>query len=152
MSGSAGVDAAASVAGGNSTARGSPLRWRPRLLAALALWVITGLFLMGAAASALGHETSYADWSAPARFALGFVATLLGPFLGGFVRDWQSCCAANSWGLFPYALGALASGVGMQWVPLAPTRAFGILRATAWGLGWFAWFAAGALSCGHALE
>lgn len=79
-------------------------------------------------------------------------ATLLGPFTGAIAREWQSCCAENSWGLLPWAGAELAVGLLIQVVPLPSGRWWERLRLVAWSLGWFAWFASGILSLGHALE
>ena len=39
-------------------------------------------------------------------------AVALGPYAGGFARDWQSCCAKFSFQIAPYALGSVAVGIG----------------------------------------
>lgn len=126
--------------------------WRGRGRAFFILWILCALATSGAVSSALGHGTPYESWGGTARFALALPATILGPFLGGFARDWQSCCAANSWSLLPYAASPLVLGLALQWVPFPATRLWGAVRLAGWTAGWFAWFAAGVLSCGHALE
>jgi hypothetical protein len=76
----------------------------------------------------------------------------LGPFAGGVAREWQSCCAANSLALAPYASALLAAGVAAQFllVPVSPWRAR--LRLFVWGAAWLGWFLFGVLSYLHALE
>lgn len=80
------------------------------------------------------------------------LAVPLGPLAGGFVRDWQSCCATNSWSLLPWALAIWAPGMLAAFLLQPTTRARLVLRWILWGLGWFAWFFAAILSYLHALE
>lgn len=85
--------------------------------------------------------------------ALEYAAgVLLGPFAGGVAREWQSCCAESSWGLFPYGLAGLVVGV----VALVAIRPRSVLRAraraTIFGLGWAFWLTTGIFSYLHALE
>ena len=79
-------------------------------------------------------------------------ATLLGPFTGAIARRSQSCCLAFSWSLLPYAGAALAVCMAVQLAPLPSGRWWERLRLLAWSAGWFAWFASGIVSLGHALE
>lgn len=77
---------------------------------------------------------------------------LLGPFAGGFARDWQSCCAQNSFAIAPYAIGGLvlASGIQVRVRPEGKLRR--ALRVGAWWLAVVGWFLAGLISYAHALE
>lgn len=87
--------------------------------------------------------------SRPPPYALG---VLLGPFAGAVARDWQSCCAANSWSIAPYAIGVLVLALVIQLTIRSQARAARIARATLWWIGCSAWFLAAVLSYGHALE
>ena len=78
--------------------------------------------------------------------------TLLGPFTGAIAREWQACCAANSWSLLPYAAIELGVCLLVQVAPLPSGTWWERLRLFAWSLGWLAWFGSGILSLGHALE
>jgi len=80
------------------------------------------------------------------------LGVLLGPFAGAVARDWQSCCAANSWSIAPYAVGVLALALVMQVTIRSQARSARIARATLWWIGCSAWFLAAILSYGHALE
>jgi hypothetical protein len=84
--------------------------------------------------------------------ALTAVSTPLGPFTGAIAREFHSGCLANSMSLLPYAAALLAAGVLPQLLPPASARPWRVLRLVVWALGWFAWFASGILSLGHALE
>lgn len=79
-----------------------------------------------------------------------FVA--LGPLAGGAARDWQSCCAENSFGLLPFGLAALGFAAFARLAPLDQWRVPGALRAAGWTFGWLVWFALALLSYAHALE
>ena len=121
-------------------------------------WVALSLLALFTAltASATG-ELLTADAGDPSyehtlRVALTAASTPLGPFTGAIARKLQSCCLANSMSLFPYATALLATGVLLQLLPPASARPSRLLRLTVWGLGWFAWFASGLLSLGHALD
>jgi hypothetical protein len=77
--------------------------------------------------------------------------TVLGPFIGAFARDWQSCCTAFSWTLAPWAGAALMVAVVAQMWPRAGTTT-PLWRYVVWGLGWAAWCFTGWVSFLHALE
>lgn len=79
-------------------------------------------------------------------------AVVLGPLAGGFVREWQSCCAQFSLGLLPVALAMWAPGVAVAFLVPPTTKARRALRWTLWVAGWFAWFFAAPFSYLHALE
>lgn len=82
------------------------------------------------------------------RIAIG---TVLGPFVGAFARDWQSCCTAFSWTLAPWACAALLAAVAFQIWPRSGNPK-PMWRYVVWGLGWTVWCFAGWVSFLHALE
>ena len=82
------------------------------------------------------------------RYAAG---VLLGPFAGAVARDWQSCCAENSWSIFPWGVGAVAIALLSQLIP--PRRAWlAGVRYVLWTFGTAFWFLFAILSYMHALE
>ena len=88
---------------------------------------------------------------ASAGLRAGF-AIVLGPLSGGYLRDWQSCCASNSLELLPWSLAAVAVGVGLQFA-VAPTSAVrNVVRWLGWMLALLAWFGGAVVSDLHALE
>jgi hypothetical protein len=86
--------------------------------------------------------------SSPA-YAAGVI---LGPFAGGFTREWQSCCAQNSLSLAPFAVGGLLAGAAVQLAVPPSTPLLVRLRAIAWGTACASWCAFALFSYGHALE
>lgn len=83
------------------------------------------------------------------QLALGVV---LGPFAGAVARDWQSCCAENSWNIAPYAVSAVAVALLVQVVIRPDSKTMRCTLATLWWIGCIAWFLAALLSYAHALE
>ncbi len=73
----------------------------------------------------------------------------LGPYAGGYAREWQSCCAENSYGLAPYGIGGVLAGVAAQFVL---GRSMRRSRLLLFGGGCVAWFGTALLSYAHALE
>jgi hypothetical protein len=80
------------------------------------------------------------------------VGAILGPFAGAVARDWQSCCAENSWAIAPYAFASLGIGLTVQLLWHPEGRALRFLRALVWWLASASWFVAAILSYAHALE
>jgi hypothetical protein len=76
----------------------------------------------------------------------------LGPFAGASAREWQSCCAQNSWSLAPYGLGFLLSGFAVQLLFRPTSPSIDRLRRIAWSSAWIGWCCCGVFSYGHALE
>ncbi len=134
------------------------MSWRAVLRRAPRTWILLGLYslftlltfgaVISAQSAGTGEPTSYALQ----RIALTAVAPLSGPFIGAIARDWQSCCAANSWSLLPVAGAALAVACLVQFLPLGAGRAWDRLRPSCWTAGWLIWFGSGIFSLGHALE
>ena len=126
--------------------------WRKRVWVFLGVFGASALLTCLALSSLLSQNEgeSRAHWLG--QVALNTAATILGPFVGGFSRDWQSCCARNSLSLFPYGAGVLAAGIALQLVPLPAGPWWERARLFAWGLGWLGWFGAGFVSLAHALE
>lgn len=113
------------------------------LFAALIAWATGELLSIDAGESRVAH----ALWVAPTA-----ASTPLGPLTGAIARRGQSCCLAWALQLLGPAAALLAAGVLPQLLPPARARAWRLVRLAAWGLGWFAWFASGIASLGHALE
>lgn len=86
------------------------------------------------------------------RHAKQAAAVILGPWAGGVMRDWQSCCAEFSLGLVPYGLGPLLLGLAVQLVVPPRTRALRVLQRLAWIAGVGLWFVCALVSYLHALE
>jgi hypothetical protein len=118
-----------------STAR---LSWRHARIAAIVFLCFAALTLL------VTHS-----WANAAEISLG-------PFAGAVARDWQRCCAENSWSLAPYGFGTLLAGLGVQFLvrPTSPPRSSWIdrIRLIVWGFACFGWFFFAILSYGHALE
>ena len=82
-------------------------------------------------------------------FAAG---SALGPFAGGYARDWQTCCQENSWSLAPYAFGGVALAIAVRVLLRQPSRLQRALGSSSWWAGWLVWFLCALISYGHALE
>lgn len=80
------------------------------------------------------------------------LAVALGPLAGGFVRDWQSCCAEFSMGLAAPVLAMAAPGLVVAFLVEPTTRARRVLRWTLWLATWVVWFFSALVSYLHALE
>ena len=115
-------------------------------------WVFIGLLCAFAGLTCLAVSMGIDADSKWRLIAWTTAGTLLGPFTGAISREWQSCCAENSWSLLPYAGAALGAGLFVQFLPLPSGRVWDWLRLCAWTFGWLAWFGSGILSLGHALE
>jgi hypothetical protein len=80
------------------------------------------------------------------------LAIVLGPLSGGFLRDWQSCCARNSLAILPWSLALAAVGLSVQFA-VAPTSVVrNVVRWLGWMLALLAWFGGALVSDLHALE
>ena len=79
-------------------------------------------------------------------------AIVLGPLSGGFLRDWQSCCARNSLELLPWSLAAVAVGVGLQFAVAPTSTVRSVVRWLGWMLALLGWFGGAVVSDLHALE
>ncbi len=77
---------------------------------------------------------------------------VLGPYAGGGLRDWQSCCAKNSHAIAPFALAGVALVLLIQAL-LSRSEYFPRLFAhlAAW-VAPILWFLSAVLSYAHALE
>ena len=134
------------------------MSWRAVLRRSPRAWTLLGFYLLftfltfGAVISAQADGTGELTFYSVGRIALSALAPLSGPFIGAIARDWQSCCAANSWSLLPVAASVLAAACLMQFVPLGTGRGWERLRLSCWIAGWLFWFGSGIFSLGHALE
>lgn len=116
------------------------------------LRIFLGLYLLFASLTVLilirqseGDQRS--NWNVAAT-----VGVVTGPFAGAIARHLQSCCLSFSVKLLPYAAAFPLAGALLQFVPLPSQRFQGVLRITAWSLGWLGWFASAVLSFAHALS
>ncbi len=128
------------------------LRRTPRAGILLGLSLLFTFLTFGAVISAESDGTGALTSYPIGRIVLSAVAPLSGPFIGAIARDWQSCCAANSWSLLPVAGAALAGACLVQFAPLGAGRGWQRLRLACWSAGWLIWFGSGIFSLGHALE
>ncbi|HPF13511.1 MAG: hypothetical protein H6830_11980 [Planctomycetes bacterium] len=76
----------------------------------------------------------------------------LGPFAGGFARDWQSCCKTNSLTIFPFTIAIILAALGLRSVLRGRSKPIRILRHLLTWIAPMTWFLAALLSYAHALE
>jgi len=74
-----------------------------------------------------------------------------GPFLGGFLRDWQSCGTGFSWWLAYRSIAAVLVAFALQ-VAIRPGRILSPVRYLIWTAALIGWFAASILSATHAVS